>query len=69
MPVDVPAPEDCELEEVAWAKELQSRGLATSEESRTTWKHFISVRIYTSHLILDLDINVDMFYRSVPKAR
>ncbi|KZP32226.1 hypothetical protein FIBSPDRAFT_916452 [Athelia psychrophila] len=44
MPINVPAPEDCELEEVTWAKKLQSNGLATSEDSRTMWKHFISER-------------------------
>ena len=43
MPLNVPAPEDCVLEEVAWAKKLAST-TGVSEKWKNTWKTFIEVR-------------------------
>ncbi|KAF7982096.1 hypothetical protein HWV62_30419 [Athelia sp. TMB] len=43
MPLNVPAPEDCVLEEVAWAKKLAST-TGVSEKWKNTWKTFIEER-------------------------
>jgi len=42
MPLNVPAPEDCELEGVAWAKRLAKSDY--SEQLKATWQHFIDER-------------------------
>lgn len=67
MPLNVPTPEECELEEVAWAKRLAVANY--SEKWTATWKHFIEVRVYLSNVRRERKIDPHNLRRNDRRAR